>query len=85
MKIIRGDKLSGILMHAYMEISQENSLCSYLYLKPKCHVFHFIFSLFSPTKLENKWAQQAWCRRRAGTCGRREALGNGSGKVNMVQ
>jgi hypothetical protein len=41
-----------------MEISQGNSLCSYLYLKLKCNVFHFVFSLFSPTNLENRKAEQ---------------------------
>jgi hypothetical protein len=28
-------------------LSQGNSLCNYLYLKQKCHVFLFLFSLFS--------------------------------------
>jgi hypothetical protein len=41
-----------------MEISQGNSLYSYLYLKLKCHVFHFIFSLFPFTKSENKREEQ---------------------------
>jgi hypothetical protein len=33
MKKIRGDKPIGVIIHVYMEISQGNSLCSYLYLK----------------------------------------------------
>jgi hypothetical protein len=33
MKKIKGDKPIGIIIHTYMEISQENSLYSYLYLK----------------------------------------------------
>jgi hypothetical protein len=37
-----------------MEISQGNSLCSYLYFKLKCHVFHFIFSPFPCRKSENR-------------------------------
>jgi hypothetical protein len=41
-----------------MEISQGISLCSYLYLKLKCHVFCFVFSLFSSTKLENRRLEQ---------------------------
>jgi hypothetical protein len=45
MKKTRGDNPIGAIIHKYMEISQGNFLCSYLYLKLKCHVFHFIFSL----------------------------------------
>jgi hypothetical protein len=52
MKKIRGDKSIGVITHSYMEVSQGNSLYSHLYLKLKCHVFCFTFSLFSPTKLE---------------------------------
>jgi hypothetical protein len=33
MKKIRGDKPIGVIIHTYMEISQENSLHTYLYLK----------------------------------------------------
>jgi hypothetical protein len=33
MKKIRGDKLIGVIIHIYMEISQENSPCIYLYTK----------------------------------------------------
>jgi hypothetical protein len=33
MKKIRGDKPVGVIIHTYMEISQGNSLYSYLYLK----------------------------------------------------
>jgi hypothetical protein len=28
-----------VIIHIYMEISQRTSLCSYLYLKQKCHFF----------------------------------------------
>jgi hypothetical protein len=68
-----------------MEISQGNSLCSYLYLKLKCHVFHLIFSLFSPTKSENRKEEQVLPRGRAGTSGREEVLGKGDRRVNTVQ
>jgi hypothetical protein len=57
-KKIRGDKPIGDIIHTYMEISQGNSLCSYLYLKLKCHIFHFIFPLFSPTESEIRRAEQ---------------------------
>jgi hypothetical protein len=56
MKKIRRDKPIGIIIHIYMKIPQANSLCGYLY-PPKCHVFHFLFSLFSPTKSVNRKAE----------------------------
>jgi hypothetical protein len=47
MKKFRGDKPIGAIIHIYMEISQGNSLCSYLYLKQtKMSFFSFIFSFF---------------------------------------
>jgi hypothetical protein len=58
MKKIGGDKSVGIIIHKYMEISQENSLCSNVYLKQvKCHAFLFIHSLLSYTKSENRKAE----------------------------
>jgi hypothetical protein len=39
MKKIKGDKTIGVIIHIYMEISQGNFLCSYIYLKLKCHGF----------------------------------------------
>jgi hypothetical protein len=44
MKKIRGDKPSGVIIHIYMEISQGNSLCSYLYLKQAKMSFLIFFS-----------------------------------------
>jgi hypothetical protein len=39
--------------------TQGNLLCSYLYLKLiKHHIFHFIFYVFSSTKLENRRVEQ---------------------------
>jgi hypothetical protein len=48
MKTIRGDKPIGVIIHLYKEISQRNSLCSYLYLKQaKMSCFSFYpFSFF---------------------------------------
>jgi hypothetical protein len=46
MKKIRGDKPTGVIIHTYMEISQGNSLCSYLNLK-QAKMSCFTFSLFS--------------------------------------
>jgi hypothetical protein len=43
MKKIRGDKPIGDITHICMEISQGNSLCSYLYLKlEKMSCFSFL-------------------------------------------
>jgi hypothetical protein len=81
MQKIRGGKPAGVIIHISMELSQGNSLC---YLKQKCHVFHFILSFYSSTKSENRRAEQALPRGRAGTRGRGKVLGNGSRKVNTV-
>jgi hypothetical protein len=52
MKKIREDKQIGVKIHPYMEISQRNSLYSYLYLKQaKMSCFSFYLFLFSPTKI----------------------------------
>jgi hypothetical protein len=58
MKKIREDKPIGFIIHRYIEIPKGNSSCSYFYLRLKCHVFHFIFSLFPSTKSENRRAEQ---------------------------
>jgi hypothetical protein len=66
MNKIRGDKPIGVIIHIYMEISQENSLCSYLYLKQN-KMSCFLFYFFSSTKSENRRVEQVlpkgkgWC------------------------
>jgi hypothetical protein len=57
MKKIIGDKPIGVLIHIYREISQGNSLCSYLYLKQAKSSF-----LFSSTKSEIRRAEQVLSR-----------------------
>jgi hypothetical protein len=52
MKTNGGDEPIGVIVHIYMEISQGNSLYSYLYLKK--NVIFFLFFLFSSTKLEDR-------------------------------
>jgi hypothetical protein len=47
MKKIRGDKLFGVIVHIYVEISQGNSLCSYIYLKQAKMSCFFLFYLLS--------------------------------------
>jgi hypothetical protein len=46
MKKIRGERLIGITIHIYMEMSQGNSLYIYLYLK-QAKMSCFLFYLFS--------------------------------------
>jgi hypothetical protein len=48
------DEPIEVIIHIYMEISQGNSLCSYLYLKQA----KMSFSLFSSTKSENRRVEQ---------------------------
>jgi hypothetical protein len=58
MKKIRGHEPIGVTIYLYMEISQGNSLCSYLYLKQaKMSFFSFIFSFFLLQKSENRRAE----------------------------
>jgi hypothetical protein len=53
-----GNKPVWIIINTYMEISQRNSLCSNPYLKLTHRVFHFISTLFSPIKAENRREEQ---------------------------
>jgi hypothetical protein len=46
MKKVRGDKPIGVAIHLYMEISQRNSLCSYLYLKQAKNVMFLSFFFY---------------------------------------
>jgi hypothetical protein len=75
MKKIRGDEPIGVIIHIYMEISQGNSQCSYLYhkqAKMSCFLFSFFF-FFHLQKSENKSCPEG----RAGSNGRGEVLGYG--------
>jgi hypothetical protein len=54
MKKITADEPAGFIIHVDMEISQGNSLCSYLYLKQARTSF---FPFISSTKLENRKAE----------------------------
>jgi hypothetical protein len=77
MKKIRGDESVGIIIHTNMEISQENSPCSYLYLKQAKMSSFFFFSFFSSTKSENRRAGQVPPRGWAGTSGKSRWWGKG--------
>jgi hypothetical protein len=54
MKKIRGDKAVGVMIHIYMEISQGNSLCSYLYLKQAKMSFIFYFFFYKIRQQEGR-------------------------------
>jgi hypothetical protein len=59
LKKIRGNKSAVVIIHIYMEISQETPcVATFISNKQKYHVFLFIFSLFSCTKLENRRIEQ---------------------------
>jgi hypothetical protein len=83
MKKIRGGKSIGVTIYLYMETSQGNSLCSYLYHKQKCHVFLFLFFFF--IKSDNRRAEQVCPVGRIGPSGRGEVVGEGDRRVNIVQ
>jgi hypothetical protein len=53
MKKNRGDEPIWVIIHIYMEISQGNSLCSYLYLKQAKNVIFFLLQNWR-TRGQNK-------------------------------
>jgi hypothetical protein len=81
MKKNRRDEPIGVLMPIYIELSQGNSLCSYLYLRQAKMSFFF---LFYSTNSENRRVEQV-PHRGIGTSGRRKVVGRGNRRVNMVQ
>jgi hypothetical protein len=84
MKKIRGNKSIGVIIHVYTEISQGNSLCSYLYFKQakmSCVSFYLFFFL-----LQNRIIRgQTSPAQGRGTSGKGEELGKGDRRVNLVQ
>jgi hypothetical protein len=73
MKKIMGNKPIWVIIHIYMEISQGNSLCSYLYLKlKKCHFFFFLLEN-RRTGMQNRSC--LWWGEGVGTSGRGEKAG----------
>jgi hypothetical protein len=69
----------GAVIHICMETTQENSQCSYLYLK-LAKTSCFSFYLFSSTKLEDRRAEQVLPKVRVvGTGGRGEVFEKGVG------
>jgi hypothetical protein len=83
MKKIRGDKPSGVIIHTYMKISQGNSMCTYLYLKLKCHTFIFFLLQNQRTGGWNR-SCLGWGKG-LGNSESGEVAGKGGGRVNMVQ
>jgi hypothetical protein len=84
MKKIRGDEPFGVIIHIYIEISQVNSLCSYLYHK-NAKMSCFSFYLLSSTKSENSSAEQDLPRSGVGTREWGEVEAKEGRWVNMVQ
>jgi hypothetical protein len=80
MKKIRRDKQIGVIMHIYMEISQGNSLCIYLYLK---HAkMSFLSYFFYKTRKQEGGTGPGG---EVGTSGRGEVTGKESARVTLVQ
>jgi hypothetical protein len=82
MKKNRGDKPIGIIKHIYMEISQGNSLGSYLYLK-QAKMYFF------PLQNQRTRGLNRFCRGVVVVVvvisGRWKMVGKGYRRVNMVQ
>jgi hypothetical protein len=87
MKRIRGDKPIGVIEHTYMEIPQGTPcLATVISNKQKCHIFLFIFFLFSSTKSENRSVEQVLPGvRELIPVGMGKVMGKGGRRVNMVQ
>jgi hypothetical protein len=61
MKKNGGDERIVVIIDIYMEMSQENFLGSYLYLKQKCHFFLlFSFSFFLPQNRKQEGQNRFW-------------------------
>jgi hypothetical protein len=76
MQIIKGDKPIGVITHTCMEISQRNSLCSYLYLK-LAKMSCFSFYLFSSAKSENRRLNRSCSEGRVASVGGSRWRGKG--------
>jgi hypothetical protein len=79
MKKIRGVKPIGVIIHRFTELSQGNSLCSYLYLKQAKNVMFFFLSfLFFLVQNQRTGGWNESCPRgRANTSGRGKVMGKG--------
>jgi hypothetical protein len=78
-KLTGRDEPTGVVLHTCMETTQENSLCSYLYLKLAeilCFFFNFCFS---SVKSENRgWNR--FCGGFSGTFGKGDVAGKEIGE-----
>jgi hypothetical protein len=78
------DEPIGVIIHIYMEISQGNSLCSYLYLQKIKMSFFFLFSFFFDKIREQEdgtgpaGVRECWYQRESGSGGERGR------RMNMV-
>jgi hypothetical protein len=84
MKKITGDKSTGVITHIYMEISQVNSICSYLYWKQaemSFFILSFSFCFYKIGAQEDKTSTAqgvGWQQWERGDCEK------GDRRVNMV-
>jgi hypothetical protein len=79
MRKIRGDKPIGVIVHIYIEVSQGNSLCRYLYLKQtkmSCFPFNLLsFAFYKVGEQEGGtgpgWQGRGWHQWEGGSDGER--------------
>jgi hypothetical protein len=74
MKKNRGDEPIGVIMHIFMEMSQGNSLCSYMYLKQtklSCFSFHLFFFFLYKIREQEGRTGGAWHQWKRGVIGER--------------
>jgi hypothetical protein len=71
----RGDEPSWVITHTYMEISQENSLFSYLYFKPAKHVFLSFFFILQNQRTGKMNKSYLWCVIPVGRARERNGVG----------
>jgi hypothetical protein len=75
---------NDMYIHIYLEISQGNCLCSYLYLKEVKTSFFFFF--LQQNRRTGEGEQVLWRERGGvGISGREEVVGKGCKRVNMIQ
>jgi hypothetical protein len=80
MKKYRGDEPVSVIIHTYMEMSQRNSLFSYL-KQVKISFFSFFLLQNQRTGGQNRsCGRGGW----VGTSGRGKMVGKGCRKLNMV-
>jgi hypothetical protein len=84
-KKYRRDKPIGVIIRMYMELSQGNYLCNYLYLQQaKMSCFAFYFFLFFFYKIVELEGRTGTARGGVGTSGRGELAGKEDRRVQKM-